>query len=173
MCQSQVSSPQGSSLNSYSSSTGDTVRQVLRNDDIPRHVPTIMRGDWVIDQDTKEGDDIEKRKSNMRRAYDDEVKMKLDANSLRTLKSILRREIIPMVKFVPESNSFGAFEKPDFSSPECWQNKLFEKMPKLMEQGDTYKVKYWMTYKSHLKTEFANVRGIVNKKIKAVFMNSK
>ena len=117
--------------------------------------------------------DIEMRRTILLKAYDTEVKKKISKSLLVALKDTLRRDIIPQVKFVGNSKSLGSFEKPDFTSPDCWQNTFFRKIPSIRKSNDIAKVQLWLTYKSHLKMEFGNIRGVVTKKIKGVFMDSK
>lgn len=117
--------------------------------------------------------DRELRKARLLKAYDTEVKDKIQKNTLAALKDVLRRDIIPKVKFVGGSKSLGSFEKPDFTNPDCWQNQLFNKVPQLSRTNELNRVKLWITYKSRMKMEFGNVRGVVTKKIKGLFMESK
>ena len=159
-------SPSSSSLSSSEFTTGSG-RLELGNMRLPR------QGIIVATNDSIEGDDLERRRTVLLKAYDTEVKTKMNKNKLCALKGILRKVVIPNVKFVGDSKSLGSFEKPDFTSEDCWQNELFKKIPCLANLTDKEKVINWKTYKTQLKMEFGNVRGVVTKKIKMIFMNSK
>ena len=90
-------------------------------------------------------------------------------STLRTLSKSLRKVIIPHVKFVQCSKVFGAFDQPDFTSPECWHNKLFGNIPSLCNATDEMKAQVWMTYRAKLKDQFSLHRSGVTLKIKRKF----
>ena len=93
--------------------------------------------------------------------------------TLRTLTKSLRKIILPEVKFLEGSKVFGLFEQPDFTDPNCWQNKLYANIPSLRDANDSIKAEVWMTYKAKLKEQFSLHRSGVTLKIKRKFEEGK
>ena len=109
------------------------------------------------------------RQMELVRVYSQGNKLMNNESTIRTLAKSLRKVIIPQVKFVQCSKVFGSFDQPDFTSPQCWQNKLFSNIPSLNNATDEMKAQVWMTYRGKLKEQFSLHRSGVTLKIKRKF----
>ena len=126
----------------------------------------------VLD-DTMRGDDVERRKITLLRAYSQNSREKFMPNTAREMRKQLRMVISPKVKFVRDSKIFGAYDKPDFSSPNCWQNELYDRIPSLRNVSDAKRAVLWMTYRRNLRKELSNQQAKWTSGIKKEFFKRK
>ena len=113
------------------------------------------------------------RQMELVRVYSQGNKLIKNESTMRTLAKSMRKVIIPQVKFVQCSKVFGSFDQPDFTSAQCWQNKLFSNIPSLNNATDEMKAQVWMTYRGKLKEQFSLHRSGVTLKIKRKFEEGK
>ena len=118
-------------------------------------------------------EDRSTRQMELVRVYSQGNKLVKNESTMRTLAKSLRKVIIPQVKFVQCSKVFGSFDQPDFTSAQCWQNKLFSNIPSLNNATDEMKAQVWMTYRGKLKEQFSLHRSGVTLKIKRKFEEGK
>lgn len=123
--------------------------------------------------DTREGDDIDKRKLNLMKVYSQGLTVVRNDNTKTTILNSVRSIIIPHVKFVTTSKVFGSFEQPDFTDENCWQNKLFGNIVTLKGASDKMKAEVWMTYRAKIKEQFSLHRSSTTLKIKRKFLDGK
>ena len=123
--------------------------------------------------DAKQEEERNKRQMQLIRVYSQGTQLLKNDTTLRTLTKSLQKLIIPHVKFVQCSKVFGSFDQPDFTSADCWQNKLFSNIPSLNNARDEMKAQVWMTYRSKLKEQFSLHRSGVTLKIKRKFEEGK
>lgn len=126
-----------------------------------------------VEEGDKEQEDRSKRQMELIRVYSQGTQLLKNDTTLRTLTKSLRKLIIPHVKFVQCSKVFGSFDQPDFTSADCWQNKLFSNIPSLHNARGEMKAQVWMTYRSKLKEQFSLHRSGVTLKIKRKFEEGK
>ena len=123
--------------------------------------------------DTREGDDIDKRKLNLMKVYSQGLTVVRNENTKTTILNSVRSIIIPHVKFVTTGKVFGSFEQPDFTDDNCWQNKLFGNIVTLRGASDKMKAEVWMTYRAKIKEQFSLHRSSTTLKIKRKFLDGK
>ena len=97
----------------------------------------------------------------------------INDSTLRSLTRAIRLVIIPKVKFLPGLKGFGSFEQPDFTHPNCWVNKVFDRIANLKNASDKKKADIWMAYRSKIKEQFSLHRSGVTLKIKNSFLKGK
>ena len=93
--------------------------------------------------------------------------------TMKSLTRAIRLVIIPKVKFLPGGRGFGSFEQPDFTHPNCWVNKVFDRIANLKNASDKKKADVWMTYCTKIKEQFSLHRSSITLKIKAALCNGK
>ena len=125
------------------------------------------------EEDTVKGDDVEKRKITLLRAYSGRKTEAYMSNTARELRKQFRMVIAPRVKFVRDSKKFGTFDQPDFSSEDCWQNDLFDRMPRLRNISDRKRASLWMTYRRNMRKELSNLQAKWTSGIKKEFLKRK
>ena len=140
----------------------DKVIEVLEVEEDPR---------WKFYEDTREGDDEERRRMNMLNIYNSTKSFPKSETICTELIKIIRRSVIPHVKFWNEGDGkFGSDEKPDFTEKNYWGNKMFEQMKGTKFESDGAKSMAWTSYKEDLKKVFQGHRSIVTSKMRAAFI---
>ena len=138
------------------------VIEVLEREEDPR---------WKFYEDTREGDDEERRRLNMLNIYDSTKSFPKSETTCTELVKIIRRSVIPQVKFWNEGDGkFGSDEKPDFTEKNYWGNKMFDQVAGTMFESDGAKAIAWTSYREDLKKVFVGHRSIVTRKMKAAFI---
>ena len=128
-------------------------------------------GRWKFYEDTREGDDEEKRRRNMLNIYDSTKSFPKSETICNDLIKIIRRSVIPQVKFWNEGDGkFGSDEKPDFTEKNYWGNKMFEQVAGTKFESDGAKAMAWTSYREDLKKVFVGHRSMVTTKMKAAFI---
>ena len=126
------------------------------------------------DRDTFNTDDTEARKLTLIQQYGRGKSSNIiNEATMKSLTCAIRLVIIPKVKFLPGGKGFGSFEQPDFTHPNCWVNKVFDRIANLKNASDKKKADVWMTYRTKIKEQFSLHRSGVTLKIKAAFCNGK
>ena len=127
-----------------------------------------------VDDDTFNTDERERRKLTLIKQYSrgKSTNVMNDA-TMKSLTRAIRLVIIPKVKFLPGGRGFGSFEQPDFTHPNCWVNKVFDRIANLKNASDKKKADVWMTYRNKIKEQFSLHRSGVTLKIKSSFCNGK
>ena len=133
----------------------------------------VGNGVATVQDDTMRGDEVERRKITLLRAYSQNSREKFMSNTAREMRKQLRMVISPKVKFVRDSKIFGSFDKPDFSSANCWQNELYDRIPSLRNISDSKRAVLWMTYKRNLRKELSNQQAKWTSAIKKEFLKRK
>ena len=122
--------------------------------------------------DTFDTDDAEARKLTLIQQYARGKSTNIiNEATMRSLTRAVRLVIIPKVKFLPGGKGFGSFEQPDFTHPNCWVNKVFDRIANLKNASDKKKADVWMTYRTKIKEQFSLHRSCVTLKIKHAFTN--
>lgn len=116
---------------------------------------------------------LNKRRMELIKVYRKGAGINKNESTLRTLTKSLRKIILPELKFLGGSKVFGSFDLPDFTDPNCWQNKLYANIPSLRDATDSLKAEVWMTYRAKLKEQFSLHRSGVTLKIKKKFEEGK
>ena len=93
--------------------------------------------------------------------------------TMKSLTRAIRLVIIPKLKFIAGGRGFGSFEQPDFTQPNCWVNKLFDKIANLKTASDQKKAEIWMTYRKKIKEQFSLHRSAKTHKLKSAFLKGK
>ena len=141
----------------------------INNENIPLE-PRVTDGVIEEDRDTVDTDDAETRKLTLIQQYSRGKSTSIINES--TMKSLTRAiclVIIAKLKFLPGSSGFGSFEQPDFTHPNCWVNKVFDRIANLKHASDKKKADVWMTYRNKIKEQFSLHRSGVTLKIKNAF----
>ena len=141
----------------------------INNENIP---PEHCVRDGVIeeDRDTVDTDDAESRKLTLIQQYSRGKSTSIiNESTMKSLTRAIRLVIIPKLKFLPGSRGFGSFEQPDFTHPNCWVNKVFDRIANLKNASDKKKADVWMTYRNKIKEQFSLHRSSVPLKIKNAF----
>ena len=141
----------------------------INNENIP---PEHRVRDGVIeeDRDTVDTDDAESRKLTLIQQYSRGKSTSIiNESTMKSLTRAIRLVIIPKLKFLPGSRGFGSFEQPDFTHPNCWVNKVFDRIANLKNASDKKKADVWMTYRNKIKEQFSLHRSSVTLKIKNAF----
>ena len=143
--------------------------------DSSENVPPVdAETDGVIEEetDTVNTDDAERRKVTLIQQYSrgKSTSMINDA-TMKSLTRAIRLVILPKVKFLPGGKGFGSFEQPDFTHPNCWVNKVFDRIANLKNASDRKKADVWMTYRNKIKEQFSLHRSSVTLKMKNAFCN--
>ncbi len=133
----------------------------------------VGNGVATVQDDTMRGDDVERRKITLLRTYSLNSRERYMHNTAREMRKQLRMVISPKVKFVRDSKIFGSFDKPDFSSANCWQNELYDRIPSLRNISDSKRAVLWMTYKRNLRKELSNQQAKWTSSIKKEFLRRK
>lgn len=124
------------------------------------------------DTDTFDTDDAEARKLTLIQQYARGKSSNIiNEATMKSLTRAIRLVIIPKVKFLPGGKGFGSFEQPDFTHPNCWVNKVFNRISNLKNASDKKKADVWMTYRTKIKEQFSLHRSGVTLKIKTAFCN--
>lgn len=124
--------------------------------------------------DTCNTDDSDARKMTLIHQYArGKPTVTINDATLRSLTRAIRLVIIPKVKFLPGLKGFGSFEQPDFTHPNCWVNKVFDRIANLKNASDKKKADIWMAYRSKIKEQFSLHRSGVTLKIKNSFVKGK
>ena len=152
---------------------GNTSEQDDSDDDDNGEETLEASGGRSEDEEEERGRERTKRQMELIKLYSQNTKLNKNDTTLRTLSKSLRKIIIPHVKFVQSSKVFGSFDQPDFTSSDCWQNRLFGNIPSLSNATDEMKAKVWITYRSKLKEQFSLHRSGVTLKIKRKFEEGK
>ena len=140
-------------------------------DDGPEEEQTAD-GVTETETDTFNTDDAEARKLTLIQQYARGKPTNIiNEATMRSLTRAIRLVIIPKVKFLPGGKGFGSFEQPDFTNPNCWVNKVFDRIANLKNASDKKKADVWMTYRTKIKEQFSLHRSGITLKIKAAFCN--
>ena len=106
------------------------------------------------DNDTFNTDDAERRKLTLIQQYSRGKSTNvINDATMKSLTRAIRLVIIPKVKFLPGGRGFGSFEQPDFTHPNCWVNKVFDRIANLKNASDKKKADVWMTYRNKIKEQ--------------------
>ena len=97
----------------------------------------------------------------------------MNETTMKSLTRAVRLVIIPKLKFIAGGKGFGSFEQPDFTQPNCWVNKLFDRIANLKSASDKKKAEIWMTYRKKIKEQFSLHRSAKTLKIKNAFLKGK
>lgn len=124
-----------------------------------------------IGASSRERSDVNGRKMNLISVYGKGNTIRRNDNTMRTLAKVMRKVILPQMKFVQGGKLFGSFEYPDFTDDNCWVNALFENIPSMKNASDTMKAEVWMTYRKQIKEQFSLHRSGVTLKMKKNFMD--
>ena len=123
------------------------------------------------ESDTFDGDDTEVWKMTLIQQYArGRPTTNLNESTMRSITRTIRLVIIPKVKFLPGGTGFGSFDQPDFSHPNCWANKVNDRIANLKHASDRKKADIWMTYRNKIKEEFSLHRSGTTLKIKKAFL---
>ena len=126
------------------------------------------------DRDTFNTDDAEARKLTLIQQYGKGKSSNIiNESTMKSLTRAIRLVIIPKVKFLQGGKGFGSFEQPDFTNPNCWVNKVFDRIASLKNASDKKKADIWMTYRTKIKEQFSLHRSGVTLKIKNAFCDGK
>ena len=126
------------------------------------------------DRDTFNTDNPEARKLTLIQQYGRGKSSNIiNEATMKSLTRAIRLVIIPKVKFLPGGKGFGSFEQPDFTNPNCWVNKVFDRIANLKNASDKKKADVWMTYRTKIKEQFSLHRSGVTLKIKNAFCEGK
>ena len=139
------------------------------------------RGDHSIDHSMEEielpntnmRDKIEVRRMVLIKTFSLGNTEKYNNSTMKSINRAVRLVAIPRIRFWPTSKVFGSFEQPDFSDPNCWVNKVFDKLSNLKNASDKKKAAIWMTYRNKVKEQFSLHRSAVTSKIKNEFKKGK
>ena len=150
------------------------IRDRRSNDNIDYGLEEEQTADGLseTDTDTFDTDDTEARKLTLIQQYARGKSTNIiNEATMKSLTRAVRLVIIPKVKFLPGGKGFGSFEQPDFTHPNCWVNKVFNRIANLKNASDKKKADVWMTYCTKIKEQFSLHRAGVTMKIKAAFCN--
>ena len=149
----------------------------------------IEGGELGVDEEEDNGvsfDDVEKEADTtsddprgarivvMKKAYKDglrEVPLNSTWKSIEHQMKIL--EVMHKVKFVKEGNSFGSFNRPDFTNEKCWETMLWDMMPGIRGLSDRKKCIKWCTYLRAMKKKFSDYKTNLAMKQKKAFLKCK
>ena len=124
--------------------------------------------------DTFSGDDTEVRKMTLIQQYArGRPTTNLNEATMRSITKAIRLVIIPKVKFLPGGTRFGSFHQPDFTDPNCWVNKVYDRIANLKNASDRKKADIWMTYRNKIREQFSLHRSGITIKIKKAFLQGK
>ena len=118
-----------------------------------------------------ERDQLNQRRLNLISIYGKGNTIRKNDNTMRTLAKVVRKVVLPKMKFVQSGKLFGSFEYPDFTDKDCWVNALYDNIPSMKDASDQMKAEVWMTYKKQIKEQFSLHRSGVTLKIKKNFMD--
>ena len=76
-------------------------------------------------------------------------------STMISLNTVVRKVLIPRMKFVSERKQFGQFDQPDFSDSNCWVHRVFDQIGSLKHANDSVKAEIWMVYRSKIKEQFS------------------
>ena len=150
------------------------IRDRRSNDNIDYGLEEEQTADGLseTDTDTFDTDDTEARKLTLIQQYARGKSTNIiNEATMKSLTRAVRLVIIPKVKFLPGGKGFGSFEQPDFTHPNCWVNKVFNRIANLKNASDKKKADVLMTYRTKIKEQFSLHRAGVTMKIKAAFCN--
>lgn len=99
--------------------------------------------------------------------------MPINKSSLTSINRAVRKVILPRMKFASTSKSFGSFDQPDFTDPDCWIHKVFGQLGSFKNLSDVKKAEIWMTYRAKVKEQFGLHRSAVTLGLKKVFVQGK
>ena len=83
--------------------------------------------------------------------YSDGKKLTFQKSTMQSINRAVRTVLLPHMKFISTSKSFGSFEQPDFTNPDCWVHRVFEQLGTLKNAPDKKKAEVWMTYRTKIK----------------------
>ena len=151
---------------------------IQRTHQVNDHIDYGMEEDQTADglseteADTFDTDNPEARKLTLIQQYARGKSTNIiNEATMKSLTRAIRLVIIPKVKFLPGGKGFGSFEQPDFTHPNCWVNKVFDRIANLKNASDKKKADVWMTYRTKIKEQFSLHRSGVTLKIKSAFCN--
>ena len=150
-------------------------RTNLHSDNLSNETQTVLNSNTTdteaANSDTVSTDDPELRKLNLIKQYaNGRSTMTINESTMKSITRAIRLVIIPKVKFLPGGKAFGSFEQPDFSHPNCWANKVFDRIGNLKDASDSKKAEVWMAYRSKIKEQFSLHRSSITLKIKNAFI---
>ena len=126
------------------------------------------------DGDTFPTDDSDQRRMVLIQEYSKaSSSTSMNESTMKSLTRAICLVILPKVKFLPGGRGFGSFDQPDISNPNCWVNRVFDRMPHLKNASDRKKAEIWMTYRSKIKEQFSLHRSGVTLKMKKAFISGK
>ena len=121
--------------------------------------------------DTFSGDKTDIRKMTLIQQYSKgRPTTNINDATMRSITRAICLVIIPKVKFLPGGTGFGSFDQPDFSHPNCWANKVYDRIANLKHASDRKKADIWMTYRNKIKEQFSLHRSGTTLKIKKAFL---
>ena len=123
------------------------------------------------ESDTFDGDDTEVWKMTLIQQYArGRPTTNLNESTMRSITRTIRLVIIPKVKFLLGGTGFGSFHQPDFTNPNCWVNKVYDRIANLKNASDRKKADIWMTYRNKIKEQFSLHCSGTTLKIKKAFL---
>ena len=125
------------------------------------------------EDDTFVNDPEDKRRLMLIKGYSSGSMEKYNNSTMRSINRAVRLVAIPRIKFLPTSKAFGSFEQPDFADPNCWVNKVFDRLNNLKNASDKKKAAIWMTYRNKIREQFSLHRSSVTSKMKHEFVIGK
>ena len=161
-------------MRAHQNNTNSTAGQSNDNIDSDQEQEQTADGLTESETDTFNTDDAEARKLTLIQQYSRGKSSNIiNEATMKSLTRAIRLVIIPKVKFLPGGRGFGSFEQPDFTHPNCWVNKVFDRIANLKNASNKKKADVWMTYRTKIKEQFSLHRSGVTLKIKAAFCDGK
>lgn len=115
----------------------------------------------------------DRRKLKLIEKYSSGRILEFNKSSLQSINRAVRKVLVPRMKFLSTSKSFGSFEQPDFTDPNCWIHRVFNQLGAYKDLSDTKKAELWMTYRSKVKEQFSLHRSTVTLALKNIFIKGK
>ena len=105
--------------------------------------------------------------------YSDCQTLTYQKSTMQSINRAVRLVLLPRMKFVSSSKSFGSFEQPDFTDNNCWVHRVFDQLGTLKNAPVKKKAELWMTYRTKIKEQFNLHRSLVTQKLKTIFVKGK
>ena len=104
--------------------------------------------------------------------YERKVRIKASVSVKSEILRLVRRLVIPCVKFTTDGNHIGSFERPDFTQKDTWYYVVLSKAGFDNHSPRTL-AKVWVTYRKDVAEAFSNHRSYVTACMKKAFMAGK
>ena len=102
--------------------------------------------------------------------YGSNPALSTNKSTLTSINRAVRRVLLPRMKFLSTSKSFGSFDQPDFTDPNCWIHKVFAQLGSFKDASDGKKAEVWMTYRAKIREQFGLHRSAVTLGLKKTFI---